>query len=271
YENELLSHSFAQPSLSMSESDEPQIHPDSMMVRKNSETSQDESFASSSETGSDKTILTPSEDGDFSVDKPSQTKDSDLLKSLENAQLPLNLPTDKPRLTDRSLNEAKRPIQIGVPLSQLLKSLASKENVDLRVVLLTAWVVVLFRLTSQEDFSVALRSIPFNFKNDSNTILNVELSGEPNTIQLLERIKRAALSSEHQDNDLGSLQVAFNWHTQEPNATAKGLVFSNAISAGFELELHLQEMSDHIVGVIHYATALFEYTTIERYAGYLSS
>ncbi|KAF8956658.1 hypothetical protein BGZ46_002341, partial [Entomortierella lignicola] len=255
----------------MSESDEPQIHVNSMMVRKNSDTSQDDSFTSSSETGSDETILTPSEDGNLSVDKSSQTKDSDLLKAFGESQLPLNLPTDKPRLTDRSLDDAKWPIQIGVPLSQLLKSLASKENVDLHVVLLTAWVIVLFRLTSQEDFSIALRSIPFNLKSDSNTILNVELSGEPNTIQLLERIKRAILSSEHQDNDLGSLQVAFNWYTQEPNATAKALVSSDAISAGFELELHLQEMSDHIVGVIHYDTALFEYTTIERYAGYLTS
>ncbi|KAF9176289.1 hypothetical protein BGZ49_006436, partial [Haplosporangium sp. Z 27] len=68
----------------------------SMMVRKNSETSQDESFTSSSETGSDETILTLSEDGNLSVDKSSQTKDSSSLKAFEESQLPLNLPTDKP-------------------------------------------------------------------------------------------------------------------------------------------------------------------------------
>ncbi|KAF9198680.1 hypothetical protein BGZ49_000421, partial [Haplosporangium sp. Z 27] len=231
----------------------------------------DQSVDSGSEAGSEETIRAPPEDGNLLVDKPSQAKNSDLPKAPANAQLPLNLPTDKPRLHNRSLDEAKWPIRIGVPLSQLLRNFANKENVDMHVVLLTAWVIVSFKLTSQEDFSVVLRGISFNLKSESNTILNIELSGEPNTIQLIERVKRAILSSEHQDSDLGFLQVAFNWYTQEPNATAKALVFSNAISAGFELELHLQEMSDHIVGVIHYATALFEYTTIERYAGYLSS
>ncbi|KAG0005624.1 hypothetical protein BGZ65_010535, partial [Modicella reniformis] len=205
-----------------------------------------------------------------------QMKNSDLLKALEGAPLPLDLPMDRPRLTHKSLDEAKWPIRLQPHITQLLKNLAHQQDVDLHVGLLAAWTVVLSRLSGQENFVVALHN---NLVPDRDTtvssymMLHADLSGDPDTVQLLQRIETATITPAHEHGDTTPLHVAFNWsnHGQASNTVGWASTSSNALPGGFKLVLHLQDMGEQIVGAIHYAAALFDSTTIERHASYLYS
>ncbi|KAG0202298.1 hypothetical protein BGX28_005155, partial [Mortierella sp. GBA30] len=209
-----------------------------------------------------------------------QTREENSVASVERVSLPLDLPTDRPRLPDRSLDEVKWPVRLGTQVTHVLKNLALQYNIDIRLAVLTSWAVVLSRLTSQEDFAIALHGhssssdINTTIASPYHTVLHVDLSGGPDIIQLLERIKGAALIADSlvqqaQHQDLKSPhQVAFSWSTKE---SSEDPPYLSAISAGFELNLHLRDMGEQIEGEMHYAAALFEPTTIERHIGYLSS
>ncbi|KAG0003960.1 hypothetical protein BGZ65_001156, partial [Modicella reniformis] len=204
-------------------------------------------------------------------------RNGDLLKALVGTPLPLDLPMDRPWPTHRSLDEAKWPIRLQPQITQLLKNLAHQFDVDLHVGLLAAWAVVLSRLSGQENFVVALHNDLFPSPDrdtavSSNMLLHVDLSGDPDTVQLLQRIKTATLTSgAHEHGDTTPLHVAFNWSNQGQASSALdwASTSSNALPDGFKLVLHLQDMGEQIVGAIHYAAALFDSTTIERHARYL--
>ncbi|KAF9303913.1 hypothetical protein BGZ74_002792 [Mortierella antarctica] len=224
-------------------------------------------------------------------------QNDDVFKDPEEAPLLLGLPTDRPRLPHPSLDTAQWPIRISAQTTQLLKNLAHEQDIDLNVVVLTAWVVVLSRLTGQEDIVIALRSTDSGsqdstvYSSTNSLALNVDLSGDPNTAQLLDRIKRSVLALGahrhdlreetvdavqqplHRDGNPAPLQVAFNWCTQvqESGTVGWSQTTSSAVPVGFELVLHLRDLDDQIVGAMFYAPALFDSATIERHAGYLSS
>ncbi|KAL1915186.1 uncharacterized protein VTP21DRAFT_7462 [Calcarisporiella thermophila] len=248
------------------------------LLRKAENTSTEDSSSIKSDGGS---IRNPTEDAKpYSAREP-QARNGDLLKALEVAPLPLDLPTDRPRLTHRSLEVAKWSIRLEPRITQLLKNLTHQRDIDLNVGLLAAWAVVLSRLTGQENFAIGLRSGLFTTPDRDTAasstyyvIIHVDLSGDPDIIQLLERIKRATMTTEaYGHDDSTPLKVAFNWskHDQDSSAIGWTQTSSNAIPAGFELDLHMQDLGDQIVGVLHYAAALFDSATIERHAGYLHS
>jgi hypothetical protein len=189
---------------------------------------------------------------------------------LEGSPLPLDLLTDRPRLPHRSLGLANWPRLLGTKITLDLKNLARHRGVDLQVILLSAWAVVLSRLTGQDHFPIALRSHP----STHQTTLDIDLSGDPNMLQLLERIKKAALTSgvlEHVSRP-EQYQATFNWcgrdqdlETRDWNPSPSG----STLAPKSEVELCLQDTGVEIVGVMRYAAALFDSTTIERHVAYL--
>ncbi|KAF9166965.1 hypothetical protein BGX20_000067, partial [Mortierella sp. AD010] len=232
-----------------------------------------------------------------------QTRIDYWCKALADAPVLLGLPTDRPRATQQSVAYSHLPIRFDVQLTQLLKNLAQKDNVDLSVVLLSAWSAVLARLTSQGDIIVGHYDLVIDphvtstNRLDGNAItsasllpLRMDLSGDPTTSQLLGRVNQTILAARaHQDIALENIveimktsskedntalfQVSFSYHSQEYDSSATKMMetSSNSTAAGSELELHLQHKGGEIIGNMRYSTALFESTTIERHVGYLSS
>ncbi|KAF9394338.1 hypothetical protein CPC16_011652, partial [Podila verticillata] len=186
----------------------------------------------------------------------------------------LNLPTDRPRVPQHSADGAQWPIRLSKQLTQSLKSMAQEHGVDLSAVLLAAWSAVLSRLSGQREYHIAVQGLALGRRvratdPSAYSSLRVDLSGDPSTVQLLEHVKRAALDSE--DHQLDINQVAFSCNREEGSSTVRlGLSSPGAVIVGFELELILKDEDDRIVGVMYYATALFDSRTIERHVGYLN-
>ncbi|KAF9277586.1 hypothetical protein BGZ68_009184, partial [Mortierella alpina] len=234
----------------------------------------------------DESIRNSTEEVEPYSSRASQMKSGDMLQTLlQGAPLPLDLPTDRPRLPHRSPDEKKWPLLLGTRPTLLLRDLARRKGADLHLVLLAAWVIVLSRLTGQEDFAVALQDANsasesiFAGESAYDRTLRADFSGEPDTLQLLERLQRVVtISDSHEHsppqsqhgNSATSVSVAFSWSSLAHGPDAQRS-FASAIPLGFELELHVHDADDHIEGVICYTPALFDTTTIERYAGYITS
>ncbi|KAG0211113.1 hypothetical protein BGX31_001706, partial [Mortierella sp. GBA43] len=198
-----------------------------------------------------------------------QARDRDSL--LGGSPLLLDLPTDRPRLPHRSLEGANWPIRLGTKITQDLKDFARFRGIDLQLILLSAWGVVLSRLAGQEHFPITLRGHP-SYRQP----LIVDLSGDPDTLQFLERIKKTALSSGAQEHvsQPKQYQATFDWygHNQELEARDWGPLLSGfTLGLESEVELCLQDTGVQIVGAMRYSAALFDSTTIERHVAYLGT
>ncbi|MCG1041019.1 non-ribosomal peptide synthetase, partial [Mycetohabitans sp. B7] len=164
-----------------------------------------------------------------------------------------------------------------------------------------AWSAVLARLSGQDDVVIgtpsanrghaAIEPLIGFFVN--TLALRVDLSDEPNTSELLKRVRRTMLDAQaHQDLPFEQVveivqpprrldhtplfQVMFAWQSNERAAwDLPGLEVTPADlayeAAKFDLDLHLHEVGEEIVGALGYATALFERSTIERHVGYLQT
>ncbi|KAF9352004.1 hypothetical protein BGX34_000234 [Mortierella sp. NVP85] len=177
----------------------------------------------------------------------------------------------------QSINESNIPIQLGAPLTQSLKKLALEHDLDLAV-LMAAWGAVLARLSGQDDIIMGFhQSVPDVLGSDKQTnnsnilLLRLDLSGEPNISQLLERLqKMASCSMDHEDFPLDGIakiagrplfRVAFRWNNQAPLHSYPPI--------HVDLELQLQELADEVVGKMLFSTKLFNPDTIGRHIGYL--
>ncbi|KAF9287993.1 hypothetical protein BGZ68_000948 [Mortierella alpina] len=203
-------------------------------------------------------MAVPNDASNPSVDKP--------------ARVILNLPTDRPRSTMSSADEAQWPIQLGQLLTQSLQNLAQEHDMDLSAILLAAWSAVLSRLSDQREYDIAVQGLvpspkAKTGKPSAYSLLRIDLDGDPSVIQLLERLKRA---QDSYDDKLDIRQVAFSFSREEElSAAGQEKRSSKAPEGGFNLELNLKDEGGQIVGIMSYAMALFDSITIERYVEYL--
>ncbi|TDB56913.1 non-ribosomal peptide synthetase [Photorhabdus khanii] len=218
---------------------------------------------------------------------------------LADAPVLLDLPTDRPRPLEQSFAGDVMLIDLDAELTTSLKQLSEQQGVTLFMTLLSAWATVLSRLSGQEDLVIGTPSAGRSHQEVEpligffvNTLaLRIDLSGAPNVIELLARVRQTALAAQaHQDLPFEQVveivqpprrlahtplfQVMFAWHNNEdPEWELPGLAVSlvdpvfDAVK--FDLELELTEENGRIVGALSYATALFDQPTIERYVGYL--
>ncbi|KAG0002057.1 hypothetical protein BGZ65_002948 [Modicella reniformis] len=213
-------------------------------------------------------------------------------EALEDVPVLLNLPTDRFRSLHRSSVEARLSISLGTPMTQSLKKMVKEHDMDLGAILVAAWSAVLSRLSRQEDIIVGIRSTDLNHRDnnsqfDDNILpLRIDLSGDPNTTQLLERVRRATMSAKaHQELSLHRMtdavkptkedsfnplfQVVFQWHEQELLEMKPTQISSARETIDVDLKLHLQDSEKGIAGELRFATALFDVDTIKRHVGYL--
>ncbi|KAF9945804.1 hypothetical protein BGZ72_000955 [Mortierella alpina] len=167
--------------------------------------------------------------------------------------------------------------------------------------ILSAWSAVLSRLSGQDDIVIGTPSANRSHPDIEpligffvNTLaLRIDLSGELDTRDLLERVRRGTLAAfSHQDLPFEQVveivqpprkmdhtplfQVMLAWESNENEQwDISGLKVTNQVldydAAKYDLTLALCETKDGISGRLQYATSLFNRSSIERHVGYLDA
>ncbi|KAI8345685.1 hypothetical protein B0O80DRAFT_420230, partial [Mortierella sp. GBAus27b] len=154
---------------------------------------------------------------------------------------------------------------------------------------MTGWGAVLSRLSGQDDIIVGFHSDTLGQSHtkcseDRVLPLRMDLSGEPNSTQLLCRTwemvssvvaHQGLPSSRISDVDNPSrranvspvFQVVFQWQSQERRSSTLKKAPTSALH--LDLQLHLQESDNEVKGSMQFSSALFDTDTIKRHAGYL--
>ncbi len=219
-------------------------------------------------------------------------------RQLAGAPALLDLPTDRPRPAIQSFQGARLTFMLPSTLTDEIKVLSRREGVTLFMVLLTAFQILLFRYTHQDDIVTGTPIANRTFAEVegliglfANTLaLRTDLSGNPSFRTLLQRIRAIALEAyAHQELPFEQLvdalelerdlsrnpffQVMFvlqNAPLQGPQLP--GLSFDllkvENETTKFDLWLSMTEGQHGLGGSIEYNTDLFDMTTIKRLLGH---
>ncbi|TRT77992.1 MAG: amino acid adenylation domain-containing protein, partial [Microcystis sp. M_OC_Ca_00000000_S217Cul] len=218
-------------------------------------------------------------------------------KQLADAPALLSLPTDRPRPNQQSFAGGHLPFSLSWELTEKLTQLTQEQGVTLFMTLLTAYAVLLYRYTEQEDILIGTPIANRNRREIEGLIgffvntlvLRIDLSGKPNFNQLLGRVREMAMDAyAHQDlpfemlvgalqpeRDLSHaplFQVDFLLQNSPPSPlelidlTATPLTTEND-TAKFDLTLAMENTGAELKGVWEYNTDLFDRSTIERLTG----
>jgi amino acid adenylation domain-containing protein/thioester reductase-like protein len=222
------------------------------------------------------------------------------LETLAGAPTLLELPTDRPRPARQEFPGGFARIELDASLTSAAKALSRKHETTLFMTVLTAWSIVLARLSGQDDLVIGtpvanrgraeIEALIGLFVNTLAVRLNVAQHATVGEL-LADTKLRALAAQQHQDipfeqvvelvQPVRSLahspvvQAAFVWQ----NAATGKLAFNGVETAGlprnehqfarFDLTITLSESGDRIAGGIEYPTSLFDAPTIERFGGYL--
>jgi amino acid adenylation domain-containing protein len=208
----------------------------------------------------------------------------------------LELPTDRTRPQMLSHRGARHNFTLSAPLTQQLRSLACRENCTFFAALLTAFNVLLHRLSGQTDIVVGTDVANRNrsqiepligfFVNQ--LVLRTDLAGDPSFRALLARTADVVLAAEaHQDLPFDKLVEALrpDRNTNRAPLFQVKVVFADApipslrlpgldmsvieIETGttqLDLILFLVDAPDGARGSIEYSTDVFDARTIARMA-----
>ena len=206
----------------------------------------------------------------------------------------LQLPTDRPRPKIRTFNGSRQSFSVPTEIVKELKKLSHKEEVTLFMTLLTAFKILLYRYTFQEDILIGSPIANRNQKQTESLIgffintlvLRTNLSGNLTFRDLLQRVKKVALEAyDHQDLPFEKLveelqlerdlsysplfQVKFMLENAPkedlklPGLTLSFLESEN-LTAKLDLSLDMYETALGLTGTFEYNTDLFDKTTINR-------
>jgi hypothetical protein len=213
----------------------------------------------------------------------------------------LELPTDRPRGTALHVRTARQPLELPSTLFAALKDRSQQEGSTLFMTCLTAFNILLYGYTGQEDMRVAIlvanrtrretEGVIGLFVN--TVILRTHLGGNLTSREVLQRVRAATLAAyTHQELPFEELvqtleherhlqraslcQVMVIWQ----NAMLRPLQFSprrlsfltmeqnvvapNAAFTTFDIILALRERPQGLTGTCLYKTDLFDVATIGR-------
>ncbi|WP_442316500.1 non-ribosomal peptide synthase/polyketide synthase [Xenorhabdus aichiensis] len=220
---------------------------------------------------------------------------------LQNAPALLVLPTDRPRPPVQTYAGGRVSFQLDTALLASLKGLGQRHNTTLFMTVLSAWSIVLARLSGQDDIvigtPVANRPHP-ELENligfFVNTLaLRVTPGDAPRVADLLAQVRERALAAyTHQDLPFEQVVEAlqpdrslsyspvFQVMLVLNNMPAENLVLPDLQlswveqahhSAHFDLTLSLTETEAGLAGDLVYAADLFDPATVERMVSYLEN
>ena len=171
---------------------------------------------------------------------------------------PLELPTDKPRPDVFGFQGGIYEQPFSDELHDRLKQLGRREGFTLFMTTLTAYAVLLHRLTGQTDFTIA---VPIANRTHTSTeklvgtfvntlVIRVDLGGRPSLREMLRRVRTVALEAyAHQDAPFEALveELGRNRDTSRPplaqvmfnllNTPAHGMQFDGLNSQVHALDL----------------------------------
>jgi amino acid adenylation domain-containing protein len=210
----------------------------------------------------------------------------------------LELPTDKPRPKFQTFSGKKLPIALPKSLSGAISNISQQAGVTLFTTLLTAFNILLYRYTGQQDILVG---VPVANRDRNETkdligffvnmlVLRTNLEENPSFSSLLMRVREVVLGAyAHQDLPFEKLvetlkperhtshtplfQVMFALqNTPMPEFQFSGLKLQpleiDNETAKFDLTFDLTESETGICGWIEYNSDLFADDTIQRMAGH---
>lgn len=218
---------------------------------------------------------------------------------LAGAPTVLELPTDRRRPATQSFDGARMRIAFSAELLEAMRRCASDSGLTMFVLLVTAWSVMLARLSGQLDVVVGTpvanrvtRELESTIGFFVNTLaLRVRMDDDPSIETLLSRVQQVLLDAlEHQELPFDQVVEAVN----PPRTMRHSPIFQTVIAlnntpgaghfalqnclvepyelphltAQFELALLLTDTGDALYGILEYSSDLFDAETIERYGRY---
>jgi amino acid adenylation domain-containing protein len=215
-------------------------------------------------------------------------------KQLADVTPLLSLPTDYPRPPLQSFQGDTFHFSLDQELELKLRNLSQKEGTTLFITILTAFKILLWYYSSQEDIVVGS---PITNRNRpeiepligffvNNLVLRTKIDANLNFCELLQKVHRTTLEAyEHQDlpfeklveelkpernlsySPLFQVMLAFN-NNEAKTWNLPGLKISplpiNNKTAKFDLILSIRETSQKLLASWEYNTDLFKNSTIER-------
>ncbi|MBB6274916.1 amino acid adenylation domain-containing protein/non-ribosomal peptide synthase protein (TIGR01720 family), partial [Pedobacter cryoconitis] len=224
----------------------------------------------------------------------------DYWKKKLNGVATLFLPADYPRPAVQSSKGAVSEFSFGLALAEKLQALSRSHDTTLFMTLLTAFKVLLYRYTGQDDICVGtptagrtqqeLEGLVGFFVN--TLALRSDLSENPSFEALLQQVKDTTLSAyQHQDLPLEKIveavvkerdlsrnplfQVCFtlvsasgdgDLKLQEVELSAEPMELTKI---QFDFTLTLRETAEGLSGAVEYSTDLYREETISRMVGHL--
>uniref|UniRef100_UPI001145E1F9 amino acid adenylation domain-containing protein n=1 Tax=Xenorhabdus kozodoii TaxID=351676 RepID=UPI001145E1F9 len=220
---------------------------------------------------------------------------------LAGAPALLSLPIDRPRPAVQSFLGSRVPVHVDTDLLASLKRLGLRHNATLFMTVLSAWSLVLARLSGQEDIVIGtpvanrpqheLEGLIGFFVN--TLALRVTVNDDLRVADLLALVRERALAAyAHQDLPFEQVvealqpernlsyspifQVMLALNNTPPQTLALPDIQCTPIeqmhpSAHFDLTLSLTETEAGLVGELEYASDLFDTATVERIGGYFNN
>ncbi|WP_313645936.1 non-ribosomal peptide synthetase [Pseudomonas sp.] len=219
---------------------------------------------------------------------------------LDGAPTLLSLPWDHPRPERQDYTGDSVALRLDPRLGTALKALCQAQGVTPYMLFMAAWAVLLARLAGQDE--VVIGSPLANRRQAevdgligmfvNSVAVRVDTRDAPCVATLLARVKQAVLQAQaHQDLPFEQVveavrpprslshtplyQVSLDWDATPEHRALQFVdlqvspVAAQAPIAKFDLSLSMGEGPQGFAGGIVYATALFERSTVERFAGYL--
>ncbi|MEC4983958.1 MAG: thioester reductase domain-containing protein [Oscillatoria sp. PMC 1068.18] len=203
---------------------------------------------------------------------------------------PVNLPTDYSPTTIPSYQGAAQYLTIPKELTAALKSFSHQQGVSLFVTLLTAYKVLLYQYSGQQDIVVCspvagrhrleTKKLLGYFSNI--LLLRTNFGNNPSFRELISRVSQVSLGAqEHQDLPLQQLVETLgvssailsrtmftmqNAPSQPREIGGMSLSFVDVEEgiANFDLSLSVKETGETLTGIMRYKTDLFAESTIKQ-------
>ncbi|WP_169057662.1 non-ribosomal peptide synthetase [Bacillus pumilus] len=209
----------------------------------------------------------------------------------------LELPFDRPRPPIQTFNGATEQIVLEDTIIRRLQALSKQQGTTLFMTMLSAYYVLLHKLSGQTDIIIGSPIAGRDAKQSEklvgmfvNTLaLRQDISTSATFADVMENVKEMTLKAfEHQrypfdklvddlslDRDLSRspiFQVAMGYVTDSLHVNLKGLTSEHVMVhhtvSKFDLTLHVFEHGDQLSIHVEYNTDLFDQETIHRYMNY---
>ena len=213
----------------------------------------------------------------------------------------LDLPTDYPRPPVISYEGRRKAHHIKIDLIEALSNLRHKQETTLFTILLTAFEILLYRYSGQDNFAVGtpvanrtrveLEPLIGLFVN--TLVLRANLSENPSFEELLRRNKQITMETfDHQqipfekivdvlqpERDMSHtplFQVMFSLQSTNIQTLKLDVLTIHPFNletqtAKFDLSLEIVEDKSQLVAIFEYKTKLFKASTIERMIGHFET